>query len=78
MEFSICRGGRGESGGVIFNVFSATHQNASKAFLSHFRHFYFFVTPPPHQARIEIFKYFWSFKRQPTYGKFHMFFADNF
>ena len=38
MEFSICGG----AGGLIFNMFSATHQNTSKAFLSDFRHFYFF------------------------------------
>ena len=37
MEFSKCRGG---SGRVIFYMFSTTHQNASKAFFSHFRHFY--------------------------------------
>ena len=36
-------GGGGESGGVIFLIFSATHQNASNAFLSNFRHFYFFL-----------------------------------
>ena len=34
--------GGGGSGGVIFHMFSATHQNAFKAILSIFRHFYFF------------------------------------
>ena len=28
-------------------VFFCTHQNASKAFYSHFRHFYFFPCDPP-------------------------------
>ena len=35
---------------LIFHRFSASHQNASKAFLSSFRHFYFFPcdqTPTP-------------------------------
>ena len=32
---------RGGSGGIIFHMFSATHQNASKAILSIFRHFFF-------------------------------------
>ena len=39
MEFSICKGGGG-SGRVIFHMFTATHQNAFKAILSIFRHFY--------------------------------------
>ena len=43
MEYSIC-GGKGGCGRVIFYMFSATHQNASNAFLSHFRHFYFFLS----------------------------------
>ena len=47
MEFSICRGGEGGSGRVIFHMFSATHQNAFKAILSIFRHFYFFTCDPP-------------------------------
>ena len=55
MEFSICRGGG--SDGVIFHMFSATHQNAFKAILSIFRYFYFFpLWPPLHQKTwIEIF-----------------------
>ena len=32
----------------MLHMFSATHQNALKAFLGHFRHFYFFpLWPPP-------------------------------
>ena len=44
----------------------ATHQNASKAFLSHFRHFHFFpLWPPPrppnHQPYLKFFKVFLVF-----------------
>ena len=40
----------------IFHMFSETHQNASKAFLSHFRHFYFFpLWPTPHQTDLKFF-----------------------
>ena len=42
--------GQGGLASVIFHMFSAIHQNTSKAFLSHV----------------------------DTYGKFHMFLADNF
>ena len=34
-------------------MFSAIQQNAFKAILSIFRHFYFF-SPPPHQTQLEI------------------------
>ena len=44
MEFPICKGGGG-SDGFIFHMFSATHQNASKAILSIFRHFFFLCDP---------------------------------
>ena len=44
------------SGGIIFHMFSATHQHAFKAILGIFRHFYFFpLCSPPHQTRLEIF-----------------------
>ena len=55
------------SGGIIFHMFSATHQNAFKAILGIFRHFYFFLCESV---------FFGG--GQPTYGKFHMFFADHF
>ena len=45
MEFSICREGGVWQG--YFYMLTATNQNASKAFLSHFRHFYFFALWPP-------------------------------
>ena len=56
-------GGLGGSGGVIFHMFSAIHQNASKAFLSHFRHFYFFPLQPSNNENktidAEIYENIW-------------------
>ena len=42
LNFPYVRGGGG-SGRIIFLMFSATHQNGSKAILSIFGHFYFFL-----------------------------------
>ena len=63
------------SGGVIFHMFSATHQNAFKAIISIFRHLHF----KDFNIKLQIFvRGRGRGGGQPTYGKFHMFFADNF
>ena len=51
-------GGEGGSGGVIFHMFSAIHQNASKTFLSHSRHFYFFPCNPQIMKRKQLMQRF--------------------